>query len=117
MLRVQIVPSTLPIMVQVVPSSVLMLLLSQTRLPMIIVCFQGVISLTVVIVPCGMTIAETRENRCKPTTVESFLNLPNNFPRAIGGNVNRRGQSCHSHISSESFPGFRFLLADINSGH
>lgn len=72
MLRVQIVPSTLPSMVQIVPSSFLLLLLSQNSLPMIIVCFQGVISLTVVIVPCGMTIARRKMNTCKPTTVESF---------------------------------------------
>jgi len=74
MLRVQIVPSTLPIMVQVVPSSFLLLLLSQTSLPVIVVCFQGVISLTVVIVPCGMTIAQRRTNTFKRTTVESFFN-------------------------------------------
>jgi predicted Fe-Mo cluster-binding NifX family protein len=73
MVEVQIVPLFLPIMVQIVPFSFLLLLLSQTIVPMILICFQGVISLIVVIVPCGMTIAQRRTNRCKPTTVGSFL--------------------------------------------
>ena len=63
MLRVQIVPLILPIMVQIVPFSFLLFLLSQPRLPMILICFQGVISLTVVFVPCGMTIAQRRRNK------------------------------------------------------
>jgi hypothetical protein len=68
MLRFQIVPVFLPITVQIVPFSFLPLLLSLTLLPMIVIGFQGVISLTVVSVPGGTTIAQGGNDASNPTT-------------------------------------------------